>query len=248
MKYLLIILAIVGSVTAFTLVSLIPKESPQEEIALTVNGHNIGEDIVESTRKKGYHLATQDALYDSIVTKELLIQEAQRQQIDREESFRKSLQHYYENSLVTTLLERRNKELLISVKDEEIDNYLNLQNKDVTFTRLDTLPKNNENITSMKGSTTTTPFRSLATPLKILLSTIQEGSFGTTYDTGHSEYAIRLDSVTELAPSKEQQSTIKREEIQQVIENYKREQAMNLWLLELKQQAKITIHKNGQVQ
>lgn len=62
---------------------------------------------------------------DSVVEKEVLLQEAQRQGIDREKDFMKSIENYWEQALLRILLERKSKEIsgLTHVYDSEIESY-----------------------------------------------------------------------------------------------------------------------------
>jgi hypothetical protein len=62
---------------------------------------------------------------DRIIEKELLLQEAQRQGIDREKDFMKSIENYWEQALLKVLLERKSKEIsgLTYVYDNEIEEY-----------------------------------------------------------------------------------------------------------------------------
>jgi len=62
---------------------------------------------------------------EGLVEKEVLLQEAQRQGIDREKAFMKSIESYWEQALFKILLERKSKEIsgLIHVYDNEIEDY-----------------------------------------------------------------------------------------------------------------------------
>ncbi len=62
---------------------------------------------------------------DGLIAKEILLQEAQRQGMDREKDFMKSIENYWEQALLRILLERRSKEIasLINVYDNEIEEY-----------------------------------------------------------------------------------------------------------------------------
>lgn len=62
---------------------------------------------------------------DGLIDKEILLQEAQRQGIDREKDFMKSIENYWEQALLRILLERRSKEIagLVNVYDSEIEEY-----------------------------------------------------------------------------------------------------------------------------
>ena len=55
----------------------------------------------------------------------MLLQEAQRQAIDREKGFMKSIENYWEQALLKILLERKSREIsgLVHVYDNEIEAY-----------------------------------------------------------------------------------------------------------------------------
>lgn len=60
-----------------------------------------------------------------LIEKEVLLQEAQRQGIDREKDFMKSIENYWEQALLRILIERKSKEIssLTHVYDNEIEEY-----------------------------------------------------------------------------------------------------------------------------
>lgn len=62
---------------------------------------------------------------DGLIEKEVLLQEAQRQGIEREKDFMKSIENYWEQALLRILLERKSKEIASSVNvyDNEIEEY-----------------------------------------------------------------------------------------------------------------------------
>ena len=243
MKYLYTILAIIGAATVLTLFFLLPeKRTPQKDIAISINGHDIGKDTLAAEgRKSGYHDDQQAEIFDTLITREVLIQEAERQAIHKEESFRLSLKSYYENSLVKTLLDRQNSTLQVSVSEADIDNYIDFLEKRVTFTRLEAIPQSATEAAAAKGLTNTALFTDLATPIRLLLSSLKPTQYAIKFDTGTDTYALRLDNVE---PSPEGSAkTVDRQRVQQMLEEYRKEQQMNRWLLELRQKATITIHK-----
>jgi len=83
------------------------KNAPYDEVALLKT---------EKGRKR---------YLDGIIEKEVLLQEAQRQGIDREKAFMKSIENYWEQALLKALLERKSKEVLdlVQVYDNEIEEY-----------------------------------------------------------------------------------------------------------------------------
>ena len=56
----------------------------------------------------------------SLINKELLIQEAQRLEINREESFRRSVENFYEQSLIKNLMDRKYADLKIKVSERDV--------------------------------------------------------------------------------------------------------------------------------
>ena len=246
MKYLYIILAIVSLATLLSLFSFLPEKKPsQNDIAITINGHDIGQDAVISEGKKfGYHSEQQAELFDTLITRELLLQEAQSQAIDKEESFRESLKNYYENSLIKILLDRQNSKIAVVVNDADVDNYISFLGKIITFTRLDTIPDSAAATATAKGLTNTALFTDLAMPVRILLSSLKPGQFGIKFDTGTEKYAIRLDGI-QPAPDYMAKTT-DRQHVAEILAEQLKEQQMNRWLSELKQKATITIHNQQQ--
>ncbi len=243
MKYLFIILAIVSLATVLSLLSFLPGKTPSKEIAISINGRDIAmEAIAKESSKRGYHAKEQTELYDTLITRELLIQEAEIQAIHKEESFRESLKEFYENSLIKILLDRKNEQLVTKVSEDEVGGYLALTGKIVTFTRLDAIPKTPEEAATAAGLTNTALFNDLATPIRMLLASLHPGQFAVHFDTGTDRYAIRLDDIQPSpVPSLPQ---IDRQRVSAMFEDYKREQQMSQWLADLKQKATITIH-NG---
>ncbi len=243
MKYLYIIASIVALASILFLFFLLPeKKLPPNEIALSVNGHDIANSTVQEEGKRyGYHTEEQSDLYDTIITKELLIQEAQKQQIDKEPGFRKALKDYYETSLIKILFERKNKELVINVTEAEIKKYITYLGKTIIFTRLDSIPETAASASTAKGLTTTSLFDDLADPIKMLLSSLSPGQFGIRFDTGSEKFALRLDRVEET--NKSTPTKADKNKITASLSEFKREQQINNWLAKLRQEAIITIHK-----
>ncbi len=243
MKYLYIILAILGVATLFTMFFIIPERTvPQKDIAISINGRDFDKDTITAEGEKyGYHADQQSEVFDTLITREILIQEAERQAIHKEESFRQSLKIYYENSLVKTLLDRQNSKLQVTITDADIDKYSDFLGKIVTFTRLDKIPETAAEAASTKGITNTALFSDLATPIRLLLSSLQPLQYGVKFDTGSGKYAIRLDSIQ---PSPDYVAkAVDKQRIKEMLEEHQKEQQMNRWLLDLRQKATITIHK-----
>ena len=75
---------------------------------------------------------------EGLVEKEVFLQEAQRQGIDREKAFMKSIESYWEQALLRILLDRKSKEIsgLIHVYDNEIEAYYEDSGEDTPFAKV----------------------------------------------------------------------------------------------------------------
>lgn len=62
---------------------------------------------------------------DDIIRKEILLQEAQRQNLDKDKDFMKTIERYWEQTLIKTLLDKKSKQIsgIVHVYDYEIENY-----------------------------------------------------------------------------------------------------------------------------
>jgi hypothetical protein len=243
MKYIITILVIICAATLLTLYFVWP-EKPMDttHVAVTINGHDLSKSTVTSDgAKAGYHSDDDYAqLLNSAITRELLIQEAKRQNLDKEENFRITLKTFYEESLIKTLLERRYHMPKVEISKEEVDDYLTLFAQKVTFTRLPVTATSPGIPSSEQGSQNEVLFDDLAEPLKYIISGLKPGEYAMKFDTGNEEYAIRLDKVTpvfNLVTKKPE-----RDHVRKMLEEYKRQQQISDWLNELRKRASITIH------
>lgn len=242
MKYLLTILSIFCVITALSLFMLWPKkQAVEQDIAVTVNGHNLARTtLTDQENTSSYHQNNTNDLMDSAITRELLLQEAQRQAIDKEPSFRASLKSFYEQSLIKVLLDRQYQKMQAKVTEEEIDTFLAYYGKRVIFSRLAVADTSPPNITTKQGQQTSAIFDDLAVPVQVLIANLKPGEFAVKYDTGNDQYAIRLDSIVDASTAT---ATLPdRTTVRQLMAEHKREQQINLWLNNLRKSASITIH------
>jgi len=242
MKYLYSILAIILAASLLSLFFLWPDpKNLEKDVIFTINGQSYTREAVASQYSRlGYHSDNAAELIDTAISRELLIQEAQKQEIDKEPAFRSSLKNYYENSLIKILLDRRNENLQIEVTEKDIDRYISFLNTTVSFTRLDQIPKSDQDALSATGLSTSSLFDDLAMPVKLLLSSLSPGSFNIIFDTGNEQYALRLDKIE---PAEGDRPTPDRENIRRNLSDSKREQSINEWYTELRNKASITIHQ-----
>ncbi|MFC1667662.1 SurA N-terminal domain-containing protein [Candidatus Omnitrophota bacterium] len=73
-----------------------------------------------------------------LLEKQVLIQEAQRQGLDKEKDFMKTIENYWEQALLKLLLQRKSKEIsgLIYVSDSEINKYYRNSGEKAPFSKV----------------------------------------------------------------------------------------------------------------
>jgi len=241
MKYLLTIVIIALASTMLALFYLKSDSSPAvKDAVLSVNGHVFTRDFFKNQIKKsGYHSEDKEQLRNSVITRELLIQEAQRLGIDREEQFRTSLKKYYEQSLIKILTDREYKKLQATVTDEEIDAYLSCFGKIYTFT---ILPVSGEQNTSPRQRSVL--FDDLSDSLRLLLSELKPGESKEQFDTGSQVGKILLDKVKPV-PDYIPVETVDRERIRTLLIQQKREKRISSWMNELRDKASIIVYEKA---
>ena len=241
MKYILTLFAVILAVSAVTAYVLWPEpEMLEEDILVTVNGHNLPRSVLEQKKKQsGYHSKDDKALLDTIIINELLIQEAQRLAIDKEPSFRHSVQNYYEQSLIKILIDRQFSDTEGEVTKEEIDRYISNHGKIFTFSKLSGSDETDLNTVEQQK---TALFDDLSDSMKMMLSGMKIGEQEIYFQTGNETFALRLDKV-EPGPAEQEPYFENRKWIKKSIKNYKREKALTSWIKELRDRATITIPK-----
>lgn len=75
---------------------------------------------------------------EAIIEKEVLLQEAQAQAIDREKDFMKSIENYWEQALLKILLDRKSREIqaMTHVYDNEIESYYKDSGEDMPLAKV----------------------------------------------------------------------------------------------------------------
>lgn len=246
MKYLLAIVSIILLATVLSVIFIWPDKQPvDEDVFLTINGQKMPQALVDVYKGKGgSHHESQEDFLQSVITRQLLLQEAQRLGIDKEPEFRAALKTFFEHSLITTLMDRQEKAINVEISEDEIDKYLSSFGKIFTFTKYPVSDGRPNTIDTAKGLQASALFDDLAQPLKIALATLNPGETTVGFDTGNEKLAITLDSVSPGNTSVPAR-TIPREYARELLVEHKTEQKINDWIEELRQHASIKINKES---
>ncbi len=241
MKYLFIILTIIMTITAATFLFILPDQPKEKkEILVTINGHDISRgDILEEGATGSHHENTTDFL-NSVITRQLLIEEAQKHSIDKELSFRKELKEYYEQSLIKILMERKNESLQAQVNDQEIQNLRNCFGKTYTFRLLKTREPPKVDFLKSNGTLHSARFEDLSENLQLILANLKPGEMAMEFETGNENSAVLLEKIEGATDAS---ASIDPERARRIlIEHHKRQQISN-WIIELRKSASITFQK-----
>lgn len=243
MKYLIVILVLVGVSTATVFYSFWtdPKVNPHDA-ALSVNGQAMSQKQMDDLIKShGYHGEDRSERVDALVTRQLLIQEAQRLEIDKEEGFRQALKQYYEQSLIKVLTDRQIAQIKVTVSDKDIDKYLAGSGKKFTFT---VIPVQNGKQMTAQGKQHTAAFDDLSESFRLILSALEPGESVSRFDTGTEISIIRLDKVEEAGGKTVDYD---RGRIGAMLENYQRGREVDRWIHQLREKASIVVRDKEKI-
>lgn len=241
MRYIYYIILIVLVLSAALVYELLSSSVTPKDTAMVINGRVIT--IKEFNRLQSsppLYLKTREDVIDSIVTRELLIQEAQREGIDKEEAFRQSIQNFYEQSLIKLLLDRKFNSAKISVSDSELDRYLSFLGRKVrvTVSTADTVKDANAgNFRDVR--TREVAFDNLSSFIRERLVRLKEGQSTEPIGKGGKFVVVRLDKLE--GPPQAPPSEKKREYVKIMLKGEKTERLVSRWVDGLRQKASVKI-------
>jgi len=235
MRYLITILFIVVLATAGILWSLKSGTELAPEGVISVNKRQITSTELTHLRK-GKQLDDQDlgGLIDTVITRELLIQEAKRRNIDQEESFRKSLKNFYEQSLIKTIIDQESASFSYTPSPKEIAVYKELLTQKIDITLV---PEKKEDQQELKLL-----YKELTPPLQMAILSLQIGEETKPLHYAKNTYSIRVNSISnaEEVPS----GTISDKEAKESITSFRKDDYLKNWLDDLERKANITVKKD----
>lgn len=106
-----------------TALSSCAREKPAKEILAKIDNYTLyAEDFISEAQlypPSVRESLTKEQILDNIIQKKLLLLEAQRQGLDKDPAFMKMVEHFWEQSLLRSLLEKKSKEILSSIQATE---------------------------------------------------------------------------------------------------------------------------------
>ncbi len=99
------------------------KDKSSKEILATIGNYSLyKEDLVSEAElyPPAYRkTVTKEEMLNNLIKKKIMLMEAQRQGLDKKPEFLKMVQHFWEQSLLRSLLDKKSKEMLSSLKGPE---------------------------------------------------------------------------------------------------------------------------------
>lgn len=241
MKYIYYILLIILLISLLVGLKIFIPNAADQDIALVINDQRISRNIFEKEfADRPQYLKDKREFIDSLISKSLLIQEARRLGIDREATFQASIQNFYEQSLLRSLLDQKTKAMEITIPDSEIDRYLSLAKATIHFTTLE-YDTRKEALGGGDGRArqNSIPFMALAENMKIQFIGLQEGGRSGPVKTENGYAVYRLDRVEtdpELADL-----PLSREQLRRQLHDFRMSAAIDDWVEGLREKADIKI-------
>jgi hypothetical protein len=241
MRYIYYIAIILLGLSAIIGYELRSPKNAEKDAALIING-NV---LTTGEFNKLYSLQqtrmqSKADFINSLITKELLIQESQKEGIDKEESFRRSIQNFYEQSLIKLLIDRKLASLKVTVSDDEINTYLAALKKKFRITVFTFASQEQaRNSKYPDGETRTVYLDDLSGNIRNSVLTLKEGQLTEPVKTGDTYTVIKLDRV-ELDSSRIP-SGQEKEKIRTMLEEEKKEHIISDWITGLRKKATIKI-------
>lgn len=242
MRYIYYIIAIVLVFSGLAAYGLFDASIEVSQPVLSVNDRIYSQSELESLMNYNHADQTRDEFVDSLIEKQLLIQEAIRQKINSEESFRRSVENFYEQSLIKILLDRKHDSLAVDVTTEEVARYEELTRKKIIIKKLiyptmaDLKNRSNEKVETIE-----TEYINLSDDLKFSLLSMNPGeSTPPGMKGGQGAVMYRLEKILPADPkltSKMKPFDVKR--VSLFIQGMKKEQLLDQWIKEIRQSADI---------
>ncbi|MFH1155470.1 MAG: hypothetical protein V1793_16815 [Pseudomonadota bacterium] len=238
MKYIYYILGIIVLITVLTAFQFKKIKVDLHEPALIINDRIISDVELEkmvSSWSQSYHMV---GVIDAIVTNQLLIQEGVKQGINEEESFRESIQGYYEQSLVKILIDRKFGSFNPEIPEGSIQHYVDMSGKLIHFTKhtFDSIDD------ALKGKakqteTLTKNFQDMSDSLKYVFLELNPGQISEPVEFSDEIATYTLNSLSPSEIPPETDLTL----IQDFLVHQRKQALFNDWLSGLKKDAKIQV-------
>lgn len=239
MKYLYYIAGILVVFSGLAVYGLVDTRVEISKPVIVVNDRIITQaEFKDLLLSKPYYM-DDDQYKDSIITKQLLIQEAVSQKINQEESFRKSVENFYEQSLIKILLDRKSVSLTAEATPAELEKYQQLSLSKVHISKFlyatleDALAGKDAFLQKIESR-----FDDISDDLKFIVFTLEKGQSTAPLVSDKGVIIYKLEEI-QPAPDSKEIREIDLNTVSLFIQDKKKEVLMDEWTRNLKENAEI---------
>ncbi len=238
MKYIYFILGIILLIScAYGVISYKGSGEPPGENALVVNERVIPfAELQQMWQQKPYHYRDQNEFIDDLVLREVLIQEAINGGIADEDQFKRLIKDFFEQSLVKTLLDRKQLEQPIELSEPDLANFRKAQHLRYRLTLL----RYQSYQQALAGEAAQEQqliedFVVLPEALQVRLLSMRSGELSTPFADGADYVRIQIDQIDKLPQL--QESVISDDELRQHLHYLLQQKILEEWILRVREQA-----------
>ncbi len=214
--------------------------------AIVINDRIISEKEYDDLIKSKSPFQMEDEFIDSVIVKELLIQEAIKRNINKNEIFRATVEDFYEQSLIKILMDNQYKQYNPTVNSEEIEKYRFLAQRKVFISKIIYAKKDDiarglsKNVKEIQLD-----FLDLATPLKFIVFNLEKGKSSKSIKTIQGFVVYKLLKTEQIKDEKSagELDDLDNDNIREFIKNGKKEALLADWVDGLEEKAEIWRHK-----
>lgn len=244
MKYIYYIIGILIFVTIVLFLLTADFKVKISKPAIVINDKIISTEEYKEILKSRADTSHMKNIVNSIITNELLIQEAIRKKINKEEAFRQSIENFYEQSLVKILIDREFKSLNPEISEAMIDRYSDFCNKTIIFIKYIYKNRNDvQNKNFIKKERYEKSFENLSAELRYTLFTLTKGERSNIVETEEGYITYLLEDLVQLSDSAPVEDI---KEIRDFLVHQKKSVMFDNWLKELEKNADIQILIKGE--
>ncbi len=239
MRYLYYIAGIMVLFSTWAMYTLFSGKVEISKPALVINDQVISRTQLEKMLESQSYRGSYEENLDQLITRQLLIQEAVRQEINKEESFRCAVQNYYEQSLIKILMDRQDKNANIHSEKEEIEKYKKFANTRVVIVSR----TYKDESSALKGSPVMhqekieSDFVDLPDHLRFMVFSLGKGGFSVPFSFETGVWVYEIKDIISIEPKLHEQPSD--EEIQFFLRDHKKNQTMDAWIQQLREKAAI---------
>ncbi len=237
--YILVIMIVFSGLAAY---GLFDTRVEISKPFLTVNDRIISEAEFDTALKRKPSYMSREQFAESLIDKQLLIQEAIRMEINKEESFRSSVENFYEQSLIKILLDRKLNSLVADVTNEEMGKYEELAQSRIFLTKLvyptlkDMQERTNETVQDLEAD-----FADLSNDLKFALLSLEKGESSKPMKKGMEGVLVyRLKDIQKIEKTEaEKLEEFDIKKVSLLIQDKKKEKLLDEWTDSIRESAEI---------